>query len=148
MVTYKILIDERRAKSDGTYPVIIRVTSNLKVNTVNSGAYIHKEYWDSKNSNIKSTYPNGQLLNKKVTEFYLKIQKLVLELEGDDDFNFETLKERLTGNHKPAKSTEKILFKVYADDLIATLFSLNKVDNETIYQTAINRLQTTPITPN
>jgi integrase/recombinase XerD len=139
MVTYKVLIDERRAKSDGTYPIIIRITFNRKVNTINSGAYIHRDFWDSKNSNVKSTHPNAQLLNKKVTEYYLKVQKLVLQLEGDGQFDFEGLKEQLKDNYKPAKVAEKVLFKDYAEQLIATLHSLNKVGNATIYQTAVNR---------
>jgi integrase/recombinase XerD len=140
MVTYKVLLDERRAKSDGTYSIIIRITCDRKVSTINSGVHIQKEYWDNKNQSIKSTHPNVQLLNKKVTEFYLKIQKAVLELENEETFNFDNLKERICDDYKPIKNVRSLPFKEYSQQLIETMFSINKAGNAIIYQTATNKL--------
>lgn len=108
MVTYKILLDERRVKSDGTYPVIIRVTCNRQVRTINSGTNIQRENWDMKCASVKGSYPNAQLINRKTTEFYLKVQKIVLE--GEEMFDFATLKERLSLSYKPKKAI-KATFK-------------------------------------
>lgn len=140
MVTYKVLLDERRAKSDGSYSIIIRITCDRKVSTINSGVNIQKEYWDNKSQGIKNTHPNVQLLNKKVTEFYLKVQKAVLELENEDAFNFENLKERINVNYKPIKVLPVLAFKEYSQQLVQTMFSINKAGNAIIYQTATNKL--------
>ena len=148
MVTYKVLLDERRMKSDGTYPVIIRVTCNRQVCTINSGANIQKEYWDIKSANVKSTYANAQLINRKITEFYLKIQKAVLELEGEGLFDFDLLKERLNSDHKPDRTVKTITFKEYAQKLITSMLDINKAGNAIIYQTATNKLMGYSKNPN
>jgi integrase/recombinase XerD len=148
MVTYKVLLDERRIKSDGTYPIIIRITCNRQVCTINSGANIQKEYWDIKGANVKSSYANAQLINRKVTEFYLKVQKVVLELEGEGLFDFDFLKERLNSNYKPTKAARTITFKDYAQRLIDSMLNINKAGNAIIYQTATNRLLAYANNPN
>ncbi len=140
MVTYKVLLDERRAKSDGTYSIIIRITCDRKISTINAGACIQKEYWDVKNSNVKSQHPNAQLLNKKVTEFYLNVQKLVLQLEGEESFSLEALKDRINGKYNPIKSVRTLSFKEYAQHLIDAMLSINKAGNAIIYKTATNKL--------
>ncbi|WP_425563475.1 Arm DNA-binding domain-containing protein [Mucilaginibacter defluvii] len=40
MVTYKILLDTRRAKSDGTYSVMIRIIHDRKNTTFNTGVFL------------------------------------------------------------------------------------------------------------
>lgn len=140
MVTYKILLDERRVKSDNTYSVIVRITFNRKVSTLNTGVNMHKEFWDFKNSNVKPTHPNAQLLNKKVTEFYLKVQKAVLKLESEETFSLEELKLWINNDGKPIIVKEVINFKDYADMLIADMLAINKAGNAIIYQTATNKL--------
>lgn len=148
MVTYKILLDERRLKSDGTYPVIIRVTSDRKVSTINAGAYIRKEHWDNKSSSVKSIQTNSPLLNKKITEFYLKVQKQVLELENEGAFDLVNLRERLKEDYKPIKSIRAITVKDYSVKLITAMLEINKAGNALIYQTATNKLMSYAKNPN
>lgn len=140
MVTYKVLLDERRVKSDGTFSVIIRITSNRKASTISSGVTIKKELWNSDQNQVKPEHPSYKLLNKKITEQYLKIQKAVLELEGEDTFSIESLKERLTENYKAPLATKTICFKDFTQQLIDDMVSLNQAGNAIIYRTALNRL--------
>ncbi|WP_107827031.1 Arm DNA-binding domain-containing protein [Mucilaginibacter yixingensis] len=46
MVTYKILLDTRRAKADGTYPIQIRITSNRQSITSNTGVFVNDKQWE------------------------------------------------------------------------------------------------------
>jgi integrase/recombinase XerD len=72
MVTYKVLLDTRRAKADGTYAVQIRITSNRVSTTSNTGVFIEESYWNEAQLNVHATHPNAQLLNRKITESYLR----------------------------------------------------------------------------
>lgn len=139
MVTYKILLDTRRAKSDGTYAVTIRITCNRKSSTFNTGVFIQDTFWIEDKSIISSSHPNGNLLNKKVTEEYLKVQKAVIELEAEDSFNFDTLKDRLKDGHKLPTVTKSITFKSFSDQLVTDMLAINKTGNAIIYSTTINR---------
>ena len=129
------MLDTRRAKSDGTYSVQIRITSNRISSTVNTGVFVRKEFWDEAQSKVLNTHPNAPLLNKKTTEFYLKVQKAV-ELESENSFSFEELKERLSTNVVPPKINRVQQFKEYADQLISDMFAINKAGNSIVYQTA------------
>ncbi|HAL82765.1 MAG TPA: hypothetical protein DCO83_11440 [Mucilaginibacter sp.] len=140
MVTYRVLLDTRRPKSDGTYAVIIRTTFNRKSSTSNTGVWIQKEFWCDNKSNVISTHPNHKLLNKKITEVYLKVQKSVIELEAEEDFSFDGLKDQLDGSRKAQKISNSMSFNQYANQLVAEMFAINKAGNAIIYQTATNRL--------
>lgn len=140
MVTYKVLLDTRRAKSDNTYAVIIRITCERKSSTSNTGVFISKEYWNDQQSCVTHHHTNAKLLNKKITEYYLKLQKAVLELENEDTFSFEALKERLSENYSIPRLNRSITFKEYAEQLVNELLSVNKSGNAIIYRTAANRL--------
>ncbi|MFB9843628.1 Arm DNA-binding domain-containing protein [Mucilaginibacter ginsenosidivorans] len=85
MVTYKVLLDARRPKSDGTYAVTIRITHDRKSTTFNTGVFVKKEQWLLEKCSISNVHPNAGLLNKTVTETYLRVQKSVLELESNGE---------------------------------------------------------------
>ncbi|RYY49278.1 MAG: hypothetical protein EOO06_07565 [Chitinophagaceae bacterium] len=139
MVTYKVLLDTRRAKSDGTYAVQIRITYNRTTSTVNTGVFIKEEFWNKQQLNISVSHPNAQLLNRKITECYLKVQKAVLEVESNGDFDFQVLKDSLTGAPKAASTVKVIYFKEFADKLVEDMLSINQTGNAIIYRTTINR---------
>ncbi|WPU94016.1 phage integrase SAM-like domain-containing protein [Mucilaginibacter sabulilitoris] len=140
MVTYKVLLDTRRAKSDGTYSVQIRITANRISSTANTGVFVKKEFWDEAQSKVFNTHPNAPLLNRKITEFYLKVQKAVIELESENSFSFGELKGRLSTNVVAPKINRVQQFKEYADQLISDMLAINKAGNSIVYQTATNRL--------
>lgn len=138
MVTYRILLDTRRAKSDGTFSVIIRITCNRVSSTINTGVFIRKEFWNNDKCNIIPAHENSNLLNKKVTEQYLKVQKAVIELESENAFDFDLLKQRLTDQPKPVIG-RSIPFKDYTQKVITEMLSVNQTGNAIVYQTTSNR---------
>jgi integrase/recombinase XerD len=142
MVTYKVLLDTRRAKSDGTYSVIIRITFNRKSSTINTGVFIHRESWNESKNNVVSTHPNQGILNKKITEEYLRIQKAVIDLESEQEFSFEGLTEILKGLPTKPKIAKSHDFNLFSRQLIADMFSMNQAGNAVIYRTATNRIMT------
>jgi integrase/recombinase XerD len=139
MVTYKILLDTRRAKSDGTYAVTIRITFDRKSTTFNTGVFIKDEFWLDDKVTINPSHPNASLLNKKITEQYLKVQKAVIELESENTFSFDTLTERLSKSYKVPIVIKSIPFKSFAERLVADMMTINKTGNAIVYSTTINR---------
>lgn len=140
MVTYKILLDTRRAKSDGTYPVMVRIIYNRKNTTFNTGVFLTDNFWIAEKSMVSPKHPNSTLLNGKITEQYLKVQKVVIELESENDFSFDNLKERLTNQQPKSANTKSISFKTFADQLVEDMLTVNQTGNAIVYRTSINRL--------
>ena len=73
-----IILDLRREKTDGTYPITYRITHNRKSTTIKTGYSVEKKYWDSKNLKIKrgcKNIPNISGFNY----FLIKQHKSLLE---------------------------------------------------------------------
>ena len=130
-----MLLDLRRAKSDGTFNIIFRITDYNKVYTINSGVALQQHYWDEKKGQVDKTHPNAKLLNIKLSKHFFKIEQAVLSL--DDEFSIEKLKAILSGKpHGEAPET----FQLFADKIIQQMMEANRVGNALVYQTAVNRL--------
>jgi integrase/recombinase XerD len=140
MVTYKLALDERRAKQDGTFPLVIRVTFNRKVTAFQTGIFLKSEHWDKSTLQVTRQNPNWPSLNLKVSELYVKIQKIILALESEEEFSFEILKERLSAGYKPMHIKHNTRFEDFTQRLIDEMLSINKAGNAIIYKTALKRL--------
>lgn len=135
MANIKTLLDLRRAKSDGTFNIIFRITDHKKVYTINSGISLPQYYWDERKGQVDKTHPNAKLLNIKLSKHFFKIEQAVLSL--DDEFSIDRLKAMLSG--KPQVEAPET-FQVFADKIIQQMMEANRVGNALVYQTAVNRL--------
>ncbi|SDD49306.1 Site-specific recombinase XerD [Mucilaginibacter pineti] len=140
MITYKIVLDERRAKTDGKFPIMFRITFNRKTSNYSSGIALKKEHWNAQASLINSTCPNFKELNKSVASKFLKIQKLILKLDDEGTFSFETFKELLNDHFVPQTKSKSTVFLAYANQLISEMIEEQRAGNASVYQTAVNRV--------
>ena len=92
MITYKVVLDERRAKADGKYPIMFRITFNRNTSNYSTGIAVKKEHWNAHASLISSSCPNFKDLNKSLASKFLKVQKLILKLDDEGTFSFELFK--------------------------------------------------------
>jgi len=133
MANVKTTLDTRRAKSDGTFNIIYRITHHKKVYTINSGTSILEQYWDYEHSEINKEYTNYKLINLKLLKGYFNIEKSILTL--DDDFTIEKLRNIIKGE-APNQSNS---FEKFAQELIDQMFTTNNTGNAIVYRTATNR---------
>lgn len=135
MANVKVLLDQRRAKSDGTFNIIFRITDYKKFCTINSGVSIDAKYWNSKKALIDKSHPNSKLLNIKLSKAFFKIEQSILTL--DEEFSIEKFKGLVTDtSQKGSKDT----FETFSNKLIEQMMEVNRVGNALIYRTAVNRL--------
>lgn len=135
MANIKTLLDLRRAKSDGTFNIIFRITDFKKVYTINSGVSLQQFFWNERKMEVDKSHPNSKLLNIKLSKHYFKIEQAILTL--DDEFSIEKLKAILSG--KPQVEAPDT-FKVFANKIIQQMMEANRIGNAIVYQTAVNRL--------
>lgn len=138
MVTYKLILDQRRIKSDGKYPVSIRVTYDRKTKYVYTGISVTEQQWDSQSSLIKKSCPGYKDLNKALTDKFLTIQKSILNLEEFETFSFDNLNQQI---NKPKKTcAEPITFLQFSNQIIQKLKDGNRTGNAIVYNTGVQRL--------
>ncbi len=140
MVHYKLILNDKRESKEQVYSVVVRITFNKNNTTLSTGIRVKREHWDANTQKVLKAHPNFQVLNKTISEFYLKIQKVIHQLDENEEFSFAALKERIDEKAKPYKINTNITFNEYSTQIINELFAINKVGNALVYQTASNRL--------
>ncbi len=136
MANVKTTLDTRRAKSDGKFNIIFRITHQRKIHTINSGVSLLKSMWNAKKNMISDAHPNSKLINIKLQENHYKIQHALLLL--DDNFTIYRLKRMLCSESEDTTDT----FNVFSNKIIQQMMEEGRTGNALVYQTAVNRLIT------
>lgn len=134
MANLKLLLDTRRAKSDGNFNLIFRITHLRKVYTINSGISLDEKFWNHQGTEVYKSHPNAKLINLKLNKDYFLLQDAILRL--DEQFAIEKLRNIFDGEEQKNDVTT---FKVFADGLISNMIESKRVGNAFVYQTAVNR---------
>lgn len=99
-------LDTRRAKFDGTFPIIIRITHLRKTTSIATGFYVKKPDWDDRRGQIKYSYKGpysvphlNTLLLKELTRANSILNKLI----DNGELNYlsiREIKERIVQKNK------------------------------------------------
>jgi hypothetical protein len=138
MVKLKTILDVRRAKADGTYTILFRITNHKEVKYLPFGVSIFQNQWDDKSSSLSKRHPSAAVLNKSLSKRFYELQKAIVSLEDSDGYLFEKLRFLLTPKPiaVPTLHTFKIFFHHVVDDMMKT----NRTGNALVYLTVVNRL--------
>ena len=145
MVHYKLILNDKRESKEQVYSVVVRITFNKNNTTLSTGIRVKREDWDSVAQKVLKSHPNFQVLNKTISEFYIKIQKVIHQLDDADELSFSSLKERLDEKAKPYKKQTNITFNEYSTQIINELFAINKVGNALVQLQLLNYLSHLPL---
>ena len=142
MATIKIILDTRRQREDGTYPLKLRVFQNRSNSTFTLNLFITEEQWNSQKQLVKANHSNHQTLNKHLKFHYLKAQQAILELEyKQENFTAKEVINVLKG--KPDKTTKKkdtTIFE-YGYKLVNRQKQAGKIGNARAYENTLKRLE-------
>lgn len=134
--------DTRRAKKDGSFPIIFRLSHIGKTLPISTGLSINISDWDNTKRQIKKTYSgvssvtrlNNQLQKRKATIF-----DVINKLEEDGTLNgysITQLKKLIIGSETNSE------FFTYTKDLVSELNKAGRFGNGKIYTTIIGVLKT------
>ncbi|MBT4338469.1 MAG: site-specific integrase [Bacteroidetes bacterium] len=134
--TTKILLDQRRQKSNGTFPIIIRLSHNRKSTSFPLNIFVFESDWDSKKCRIKKACKHfdnldrvNNMIQKKQTEFSDKI----IELRDNKRLNGLTVAQlkKILSNRKGDQ-----YFCVYAIELAESMERKGEIGNAKVYRHA------------
>lgn len=137
MVTITVVLDKRRAKKDGTFPINFRIYHGSKATTRSTKIYVEEGQWDDQRKTIKNGHPNASVLNRRLTKDFAEIQAALLL--ADD----KKVAEFLSPKKPVEKIKEHIPTTVYkfASTLVEELKKDNRIGNAWVYQSTINALK-------
>ena len=105
MRTYlTLLLDTRRAKKDGSFPIIFRLTHLRKTTSISTGYSILEKFWDTKKCAIKKTYTKVESiarLNTLLLKEEARANDIINQLYDKGKLNYLSItqvKNRITRN--------------------------------------------------
>jgi integrase/recombinase XerD len=136
-----LTLDMRRAKKDGTYPVIIRISHYNRSTSFTTGVSVPEKDWDFDKKVIRKTYvgtTSVTRLNNFLNKQRVKAMDIVNHLKEEDKLRFMSitqLKEQLTQSDKVHS------FFNFAEKLITVMKKEERFGNAKAYQTTLNSVK-------
>lgn len=139
MAILKLVLDQRRAKKDGTYPLKIRIRYSFKTYYYALGISILPNQWDEAQKQI-TKHSNSKLLNAKVNQEYSKVEQLILNAERiNEDLSMADIKDLLNPKKQAIELPNDIIG--FGEMLIKQQQEAGRWGNATTYQTALDLLE-------
>lgn len=142
MLTTKVQLNKVRQKTDGTFPLVIRITYNRKTIYLPLGYNLAEKEFDTKNQRIRPSSKissNITRLNNGIQEKLKKVYDTVARLEEEgkiEGLSMSSLKREIEG-----KSVVNIDFFAFIDSLINDLKKARKFGNAEIYKALRNKIE-------
>lgn len=115
-LTYKVFLDERKAKQDGSFAISIRVTYDRQSTTISTGLSAFKDEWQKDKTRLRKTTRRGSVevmqINNHITKRTGKISELSQTLLLNDAAKKLSHKEVFSMVKSDNKSTDIDFFAV------------------------------------
>lgn len=131
MATLSLVLDKRRAKQDGTFPLVFRVGVGRKNSFIKTGIYILENQFDASNNLIKGSNTLNEQLYQLDKLYRQRFYKYILENPEND--SIEELKNYLIN-----KLPEEITIKEFWEEHIFTLNNSGRNGGARVYKTSLS----------
>lgn len=132
MASSKILLYKSKQKSDGRYPIVVRVIKDRRPKYIYIDWVFEKD-WNDATHQVRSTHPNSKRLNNLILKKLAEASDLILESESQKkDFTAGQITRMMKGKRK-----ETTFFKL-AGEFIADLEKTAKYNRASADEARIN----------
>ncbi|WP_111308663.1 site-specific integrase [Confluentibacter sediminis] len=137
-----LMLDQRRMKKDGKYPIIFRITHNRKTTSISTGYSILTTYWDEKKKEIKSNYKEVEsvrFLNTILLKEKARINEVINKLYDKGELQY------LSINQVKQHVTRKVnysSFLEYGNHLVEELISVRRFGTARTYEFTLKIMKT------
>ena len=138
--TTKIILDKRRAKNDGTYPLSLRITHKRKPQYITLEYSVDEKQWDPASQTIMAEckrYKNLSRVNNSIQHSRIEADQIIdiLSVTGElDRLSPSELKSKI--QNKSARVT----VKTFTNEIIAQLKFAKKLGNASAYEQSLSFL--------
>jgi integrase/recombinase XerD len=134
----KLIIDERRAKEDNTYAIVLRLTHNRITRFIPTGFSVLPDEWNPEKETVVSKripVKEVKIINNRILQKKSDANTIILELEKFGDLSNMDVSEVKA---KILNKSPKLYFKEYAEKLVKEFKKAKKLGNAFVYEQAIN----------
>jgi len=137
MVSLKLVLDRRRIRKNGTYPLSIRVSNNRQSIYYNWGLTLHPQDYDSKLSRVKRCHSFSSQINIECEQKMKHVERLIDRLhKNGESLAVSNIKKALK------KNAYEYTFFEFAMEVIEELNKINKCGTARTHQNSVSKLRT------
>ncbi|WP_162141775.1 site-specific integrase [Daejeonella oryzae] len=142
MVSIKIILEKRKPKRDGSFPLYFQICFKRKTTTRSTKISINESCWDEDKKEIKRNHPNFKLLNQSLKKQFADIQSELLLADEEKVISYFKPKATIAFVQTEVEilKTKKTVFQ-FAEELIKDLKLSNKIGNAWVYESTVNALK-------
>jgi integrase len=133
MATLSLVLDKRRAKQDGTYPLVFRLGVGRKNSYIKTGIYILENQFDASNNLVKGSNTLNEQLYQLDKLYRQRFYKYIIE--NPENENIAELKNYLIN-----KLPEEITIKEFWEEHIVTLNNSGRNGGARVYKMSLSVL--------
>lgn len=137
-----LMLDQRRKKKDGKYPIIFRLTHNRKTTSISTGFSILEIYWDEKKKEVKQNYKKVEsvrFFNTILLKENARINEILNKLYDRGELQYlsiSQIKSRIT------KKTNYSSFLEYGNHLVEELIIVRRFGTARSYKFTLKIMKT------
>ena len=131
MATLSLVLDKRRAKQDGTFPLVFRLGIGRKNTYIKTGIYILENQFDASNNLVKGSNTLNEQLYQLDTLYRQRFYKYVIE--NPENENIVELKNYLIN-----KLPEELTIKEFWEEHIVTLNNSGRNGGARVYKMSLS----------
>lgn len=136
-----ITLDTRRARQDGSYPIIYRLSHNQKTLPIASGYAVPEKFWDKSNRKIRTSYKglaNVTRVNNVLIKEKARCIDVLTKLKERNELAFLSIQE--VKDHLVHKDTVKTVF-TYTEAIIKDMVKQNRIGNARSYENVLREVK-------
>ncbi len=131
MATFKLVLDTRRAKKNGTYNIVFRITSYKKFKDISTGYSVNKEEFDVTTATIINNATFNAQLQELNTHYVNRFRTFMNNNIGSEDL--EAIKSYLVD-----KLPDEVTVQEFWNEHIQSLHIANRSGGARVYKTALS----------
>ena len=135
--TVKLILDPRRVKSDGTYPIVLRITHRTKTRYIFTEYSVTKEDWDKKGQQViptSSCFKNVTRVNNLLQNKLLTAGDIITKLNASGNIDSMTVSDV---RNQIETNTDTCSIQSFTEKIIADFEAAGKLGNASVYKQAI-----------
>jgi len=140
-LTFKIILDKRKASPADTYPVKLRVYNKDEYKDLFLRIRVKSDEWDSIDQKVLPANPDHEIFNTKLAADKTRVQKLLLLNEGASIKPIDIICALDPERNKAEIQAKSQSIIKYGLKLAKALTNSGKVGNAYVYTTAVNKLK-------
>ena len=131
MATFKLVLDTRRAKKNGTYNLVFRITSFKKFKDITTGHSVNKEDFDVTTATVLNNPKFNEQIQELNTHYVNRFRTFMNNNIGSEDL--EAIKSYLVD-----KLPDEVTVQEFWNEHIQSLHIANRSGGARVYKTALS----------